>query len=151
MKTHRHFTLMELLTVVAIGAFMLSMTAKLFTDGLRASRRARIQAENNQLVGVITKRWQKQFRKTSPDEWTMEGNVLKAGSYSARVAKNHLVLDDGASAKRIPLPDTMNCSFSIERNPVLADCAVLTLNIKSYYFHFVRTNSVRIVACGKRE
>jgi hypothetical protein len=95
------------------------------------------------------KRWQQEFRDTASDKWKMENGGLQAESLSVRAEENHLVFDDGVSTKKIFLPYGTGCSLSIERHESSADCAVLTLNVRSCYYSSIRTNSIRIVACGK--
>jgi prepilin-type N-terminal cleavage/methylation domain-containing protein len=149
MRNRRGFTLIELLVVVGISAVLLSLVGTLFASGWTATHRARRQAGNSQLVSIIVKRWQKELSESDPQEWTIRGSGFRAGELAVYVEEGRLVFQSGDSTKTVKLSHDMACEFAVDRNEDVADCAVLTLNMRSYCFESIRTNSVRIVACGK--
>lgn len=150
MKTSHGYSLIELLTVVAIATVLFSLVGRLFADGWLASRDAITHAENNRLVVIAAQRWQRTLRETDPADWRTNENTLRAGDRYIRRDEDTLVFGDGAGSSAVHLPTGIECTFSIERHPASVDCAVMNLAISSRFFRAARTNTVRIVGCGRK-
>lgn len=148
MKTRRGQSILELLAIIMIIAIIVTLTGKLFADGWMATRRAIAQADNNRMVGTAMKRWQRAFHETDPAGWTIKDGRFSAGQRSIYRDGDSLVFDYGTLTGHMYLPEDIECRFAIERHPGMADCAVMTLVLKSYYYRHARPHEVRIVACG---
>ena len=148
MRERDGYTLAELLAVLAIMSMLIALVGKLWHDGWIASHHATEQAENNQLVTILSRMWQQELRGTTSSEWEVTDAGFRSGKHEIRHDGNHLVFANADSAKRIRLPETAKCVFSIERNQGAADCAVLSLTLPAWYFDQQRKNTMRLVACG---
>jgi prepilin-type N-terminal cleavage/methylation domain-containing protein len=144
------FSLVELLVVLAITATLISAGGKLFSDGWAATHRAIARAESDQMVMILMKRWQAELGNTTPAEWKIENTVFIAGQQSIAIDGRHLAFTGSRGTIKARLPDGAECSFNIERNGTLADCAVLNLAIRRPSRRIAPIEQIRIVSCGKK-
>jgi len=151
MRKTAGYTLMELLTVITVVVIVAPLVGKLFTDGWIASHRTIRRIENNQIVPILMKSWQKTLANTSPETWHTENNVFRAESFSTSQNGKHLVINNGQFTKKLLLPSGSECVFSIERYSDMADCAIMQLSWISTYMRKKQTNQVRFVACGGKK
>lgn len=142
-------SLIELLTVVLVAGMIFALVGRLFTDGWWACRNATVRSNDNRLVVMAARQWREDLRKTDPSGWAVDGNTFHAGNSYIRRDPECLVFGDGRGSRAIHLAPATECVFAIERNAGLADCAVMTLTSKWRLLGVDRTDSVRIVGCGR--
>lgn len=150
MKKKRAFSLTELLIVIALAATVMSLVGRFFADSWLASHRSLRRVENNQLVPILMKEWQRTLSDTTSASWETKGKGFSAGRTSVKQDGSHLVVAKDGKEKRFALPHDSTCRFSIERPAGLAPYAVMVFSWDSRYFRKQKMNQVRFVACGSR-
>lgn len=144
----RGFTLVEMLTVVAIVALIIGTIGILFSDVWVMTGRARVEAERSQLTVVLLKRWQQEIHATDPATWVAGDETFSAGSLEVRREGRTLVFRTPAGSWTVLVPDGVMCRFSVERHAPRADCAVFHLEFTTYRYRTAYPRSIRLVACA---
>jgi len=147
-KTKHGFTLMELLIVVAVTTTVIALTGQLFVEGWTISHGAIRRINDNQMIPIIMKTWQKALRHSPPSSWKIAEESFHAGTTIVKQTGKHLVVITDGKEKHILLPQDSTCKFTIEQTPDMTKCAVMDFNWASHYYRNKKMNHVRFVSCG---
>ncbi len=140
--------MVELLTVLAIFATLVSAATRLFGDAWVSIRRATTHMETAQTVRLVADRWRAVVHETQPGSWQIADGRFTAGAEQVFFDDRHVVFKNGDTERRLHLPGSLAGRFSIEHKEAGADCAVLTLEWERRYFRASATERVRIVGCA---
>jgi len=143
------FTLIEMLTVMAVSATLLAITTKLFCDGWVAAHRSLADTRRDQTVYMLADRWRRTVHQTERDAWRATESGFTAGNHGVTCETNRVFFVEGTARKGVALPPGMQCRFAIEPQAEGADCAVMLVTWPAHRYRKVETNSVRIVACSR--
>jgi len=156
MNTHRRrtatagFTLIEMLTVMAVSATLLAITTKLFGDGWVTAMRSLGDTRRDQTVYVLADRWRRTIHQAEREAWTLTESGFSAGRHGVTCESNRVFFVEGAARKGVALQPGMRCDFAIEPHADGADCAVMFVTWPTHRYRTVETNCARIVACTKQ-
>ncbi len=153
MKRYRcdAFTLIEMLTVMAVSATLLALTTKMFADGWVAAHRSLRDTRRDQTVHLLADRWRRTVHRTERRAWRVGTNEFVAGSHGVICETNRVCFVENDARKGVALLPGMRCGFAIETHAEGADCAVMHVTWPTHRYRKVVTNAVRIVACAERE
>jgi prepilin-type N-terminal cleavage/methylation domain-containing protein len=149
MRRRGAFTLIELLAVLFLFAVLAITAGTFMVDALRALNLAERRVQMNRFVPVLHDVWRAALRESDPADWNLVDGGLAADELAILRRDDRLVIRYRSRERVVHLPSILETSIDIERNPGLADCAVLSLRWESRRLTTVTRHHVRLVACGK--
>lgn len=139
----KNYTLIEMLCCIGILAVLMNAAMLLFVDGTRICRDAIKNAELNQDIILLRKKW-RAFIKECPGDFKIRDGILRSGGNSAKTENGKLILCGANGIKELVFPQNTGFEFRMEKFDSFLDCVVLTVssdkNLKS-----------RIVACYEKK
>ena len=142
MRTKKYYTLIEMLTVIAIIVVFMTAVMGFFHDGSKNCRTALKKAYMNSDATMLRKQW-RTFVGGSPGSFEIRDGVLRSGANFAKSDKETLVLSSDGKERKFIFPVNASFNFSIEKDDGLPESVVV--EIKSPEQH-----KIRIVACEKK-
>ena len=138
-----HYSLIEMLVVIAIKAVMFEVAFQFFYDGSKLCTLAIEKSFNNQEMFILSGKFRNIVHLST--DWKKEGNSLVSGQKRIMVENSRIfVVDENGKRELSILPENAAFSLDIEENGNSANIAVLNVEIKGKKNI---TDRVRIVSC----
>ena len=145
-------TLLELLMSITVMMVIFCTGGRLFAEAFATVHGAIAREEGSRHISMAVDRWREALNQTHSSEWRIEGVTFFTSRDRVRMDGNLLVFGDSTgNGGAISLPADTGCRFSVETDLEGARFAVMDLSVPCREAGRTRTNSVRIVACGRRQ
>jgi hypothetical protein len=147
----RHFSLIELLTVMAIGFAAAAAMVTVVHNSTLFVRRANQGVWANQQMQLFRAAWRHWAAETKAASWQSDGSSFSADTQKAEVANGQLVLTGTERTRRLALPKDAQIAFALEKSLGLAPLAVLEISWPVYGSRTEEREQVRIVFAESAE
>lgn len=142
----RRFSLIEVLTVMAIAFASATAMITVCHDALLFVRRANQGTWANQQTVLFRDAWRQWVAQTDAASWQSDDASFASGSQKAYAEGGLLVLANETRTRRLALPKGATLRFAREQSPGLAPVAVLEISWPRYDSKAGKPESIRIVS-----
>ncbi len=143
------FTLIEMMVVVAVSLMLITLVGSFFSNLWLSSRRAIERTSNNQQALILMQEWQQTLSSTDPAAWTTDGATFAAQGLSINQEAGFLVITRGSTSKKVALPASAQCTFSLETPKDSTPLAALNIAWLDRRMGSNRKRRAEILAHGK--
>ena len=138
-----HYSLIEMLIVIAIMAVMFEVAFEFFYDGSKLCTQAIEKSFDNQEMFILAGKFRNIVHLSS--DWKKDGNCLVSGQKKLMAENCRIFLSDENGKRKLALlPESAAFSLDIEENGNYAKLAILNIEIKGKKKTIDR---IRIVSC----
>ncbi|MFT5128370.1 MAG: hypothetical protein ACI8W8_001980 [Rhodothermales bacterium] len=142
----RRFSLIEVLTVIAIGFVAVTAMITVCHDAMLFVRRANQGTWASQQTVLFREAWRQWVAETSATDWESDGSRFGAGSQEAKTDGELLVLASPGRTRQLALPKGATVRFAREESLGMQPVAVMEISWPRYGTKTGKRESIRIVS-----